>query len=758
MQLKAMKSRRKNINSNYFPAKLQKASRLFEAGKLKDAKRIYSDVLKHAPKNSELLQMLGLIENELGNYDSVERYFRRAINADPNRLSLYIHIGQFYIAQNKPEDALQFLKEAINIDNYSPELLCLFGDANKQLKFKNEAISWYLKSINHHPEFILAYVKLGNCYQAMNMLDKAFKCYQKVLSVLPNDFMALHNIGNIYQKMGSLDDAIDCYQKALAQTPDYAEIYDSLGNAFQRKRNFESAYEAYQKALSIAPDCYTIIYNIGKNLIEQSKILESKQWLEKALEINPDFQPANIYYFLSLPIIYSSQEEIDFYRMEFSKGIDTLINAWNDKKENNHQLYLNGLNEWTNFYLPYQGKNDLLLQKKIGGYISSIMKANFPNKSLKISKPSLKGRGKIRVGYVSEFMYSHTVGKLFIGWIEKANTSAFEIYCYHTNPLTDQVTERYKTSCFKFRHILKEIDHIADQIISDGIDVLVYLDIGMNSRTLLLSALRLAPVQCVTWGHPVTTGLPSIDYFLSSELMEPADSQVHYSEVLIKLPNLSISYIKPILPKTINIRKEFGLRDEDFVYLASQSLFKYLPEDDYIYVQIALLVPESKFVFIEHESKNVTNLFKRRLELEFQKEHLASEAFCIFQPRLSYNEFLSLNLVSDVLLDPPAWSGGMTSLEGVSCGLPTVTLPGNLMRSRHTYAILKFAGIHETIAKNRADYIQIAAKLGTDADFYATCNKSITDKIDRIYEDQQSINGLESFYKSVVNIPGCISS
>ncbi len=60
------------------------------------------------------------------------------------------------------------------------------------------------------------------------------------------------------------------------------------------------------------------------------------------------------------------------------------------------------------------------------------------------------------------------------------------------------------------------------------------------------------------WGHPITSGLPTIDYFISSELMEPAQGDNHYSEKLIRLSNLGIAYAKPSLPPQIKTRLEMG--------------------------------------------------------------------------------------------------------------------------------------------------------------------------------------------------------
>ena len=77
------------------------------------------------------------------------------------------------------------------------------------------------------------------------------------------------------------------------------------------------------------------------------------------------------------------------------------------------------------------------------------------------------------------------------------------------------------------------------QAISDAAPhVLLYPEVGMDMIVGWLAAQRLAPVQCVAWGHPETTGMPTIDYFLSSDFMEPPDAATHYTESLVRMPHL----------------------------------------------------------------------------------------------------------------------------------------------------------------------------------------------------------------------------
>jgi predicted O-linked N-acetylglucosamine transferase (SPINDLY family) len=275
----------------------------------------------------------------------------------------------------------------------------------------------------------------------------------------------------------------------------------------------------------------------------------------------------------------------------------------------------------------------------------------------------------------------------------------------------------------------------------------------MNAPTTQLGGLRLAPVQCTTWGHPVTSGLPTIDYFLSSELMEPENAQDHYCEKLIRLPNIGICYAKPSISKPTRTRSTFHLRENTVIYLSCQSLYKYLPQFDYIFAQIAQRVPQAQFAFISSHTTAITAQFQSRLRRAFAKLGLDSEDYCVVVPRLGRPDYFNLNLLSDIFLDTLSWSGCNTTLEAIACGLPVVTCPGKFMRSRHSYGILKMMGVTETIAQSEAEYVEIAIRLGLDAEWRQTIAQKVYQRHNLVYDDKTCVTALESFYKRVVLEP-----
>jgi predicted O-linked N-acetylglucosamine transferase (SPINDLY family) len=328
------------------------------------------------------------------------------------------------------------------------------------------------------------------------------------------------------------------------------------------------------------------------------------------------------------------------------------------------------------------------------------------------------------------------------------------VYCYSIDidGVIDHFTREYKQISDRFYSFdrLQSLEAIADRIAKDSLDILVYLDIGMDARTTRLAGLRLAPIQCVTWGHPVTSGLPTIDYFLTSDLMEPDNGESHYREKLVRLPNLSIAYPKPNLPETRKTRAEMGLQDEKILYLNCQSLFKYLPENDNIFPRIALRVPDSQFVFIAHRSDSVTSCFRERLISAFREYGLDWHDYGTIVPQLSQTDYFHLNLLSDIYLDNLSWSGGNTTLEAIACHLPVVTRPSELMRGRHSRAILKMLGVTETIARDKDEYIDIAARLGLDPEWRRSLREKVRQNADRVFDDRTCVESLETFYRSIV--------
>src|ERR1700675_3070962 len=206
----------------------------------------------------------------------------------------------------------------------------------------------------------------------------------------------------------------------------------------------------------------------------------------------------------------------------------------------------------------------------------------------------------------------------------------FHVSGYHTSADRDDETNAAAALCNRFAQGPLSLDAWRCKILDHAPHVLIFPEIGMDKVSAQLAAQRLAAVQCCSWGHPVTSGFPTIDYFLSSDLMEPAGAADHYSEQLIRLPNLSIYYEPAGVPPVGIDRAELGLRASAVVYWCCQSLPKYLPQFDEVFARIATEVPDCQFTFIEFGGgSGVTEMFRGRLPRAFQAVGLDAENPCV---------------------------------------------------------------------------------------------------------------------------------
>ncbi|MGE5659841.1 MAG: tetratricopeptide repeat protein [Actinomycetota bacterium] len=735
------------------------------------------------------------------NLNKAEQKYQEVLRWEPDNADAWLHLGTLYYMKEQYQDALFLLLKSIEIDPLKSIRHYNLGLVLEAVGDRSQAIRAYQEAIKLDPQNIQSYNNLGNVLAEIGEIEQAESVYRQAIAANPNHFGGYLNLGNLLMVRQRIDDAIIAYETALKLKPRDPDILNNLGLAFQakneqaqsysylayacyRQRQYNQAISYFQKFREIqtgdAPfylalaDCYQLtnqddealkIYEESTHLYPKEPNLyffwilalqkmgrtqeaiavasEASKLLPQALHLKREAE-------LLLPVIYENSEEIEFHRQRFAQGLQNFNQEISLETPEARQNALKGIGYYQNFLLQYQGKNDLELQKEYGQLVHRIMAANYPQWVLPRSMPTLKPNEKIRIGYVSHGMRGNGVGKLFLGWLRNCDHDKFEVFCYHINSEQDALTEKFRTYSDVFHQIADDLEAVCKQILSDRLHIVVFVEIGMHPQMVQMAAMRLAPVQCATWLHPVTSGMPTIDYFLSSDAMEPEKAEEHYSEQLIRLPKLGISCTKPLIPELTKKRADFQLDDDAIVYLSCQSLSKYLPQYDYIFPEIARRLPQSQFVFIGNQKPSITEKFQQRLKQAFAKYDLKSEDYCIILPRQTLISYWQLNLLSDIFLDTFSWSGGVTTLEAIACNLPIVTCPGELMRGRQSYGMLKIIGLTDLVAKDETQYIEIAVRLGLDAEWRRTISQHMSDRHVNLYEDITCVQALEQFYQQVI--------
>ncbi|MBV8826966.1 MAG: tetratricopeptide repeat protein [Bradyrhizobiaceae bacterium] len=602
------------------------------------------------------------------------------------------------------------------------------------------------------PDIPEAHNDLGVVLGARGHLAEAAAAFERAATLRPDYAEAHNNLAGALRRLGRTEEAVAHYERVAALVSNSAGAHNNLANALMELHRLDAAIAEYDRALVLAPEFAPAHYNRGVALRGESRFAEAAASFERALAIKPDFFAAKFAACMArLPIVYADEGEIARQRAAYEADLRALCEDVERAARPGDFADVVGAHQ--PFYLAYQGRNDRGLQALYGAMICRIMAARYGNAPL----PGPPAPGEpVRVGIVSGFFRRHSNWKIPIsGWLAQLDRGKFRLFGYHTGRESDEETRTAAGLCARFVQGPLPIEGWRRAILDDAPHVLIYPEVGMDPVAAQLAAQRLAPVQSSSWGHPETSGFPTLDFFLSSELMEPAGAQDHYTERLVRLPNLSIYYEPPGHQPVAVMRADLGLRPGAVAYWCSQAIYKYLPQFDRVFPRIARDVGDCQFTFIRFPGANyVTELFRRRLDAAFAAFGLKAEDHCAILPRLDPDRYAAAASCCDVALDSIGWSGCNSSLECLAHDLPVVTLPGELMRGRHTAAILEMMGVTETIARSIDDYVATAVRIGRDTRWRAELRDRIATNKHRVMRDRACITALEDFLEKQARTMG----
>ena len=713
----------------------------FQNGENAAAKANFDEILRADPKNSDALYLSGLIENAEGNCTAAVEKLSQAIKADGSVASYYFSLGGIQSALGLHAEAIENFRGALRLD---PEDVDTRGALGSELLQINQ----YLEARDHLHFVVqkdsgnaLAHFNLGVIAQKLGRMEDAITHYRTVLVCQPGNEYAENNLGSVWHSLGDCKTAIACFERALSKNPAYSEAIVNMGIALQSDRRVDVALTFFERAVAQDTKNFSAFSNYALALREQGRIDQSLAASQAAIALRED-GAEKIRAATLTPVIATSDTETRQWRQRFQVEVNAL--------KQTHMGISDPFREigTCNFNLAYQPECNRQLQE----LSASMCLANCP--SLAYQAPhcahgsQAKPGKKIRVGMISRFMYQHSIGRTTRGLLAELDRNSFEVIALFAPPLVDDRISQFIRDKADAYHLLpNSLDKARLAIAELELDILFYQDIGMDAFTYYLAYSRLAPVQCVSFGHPDTTGIPNMDYWVSSENCEIEGAEEHYSEKLYLLRNLGTLayYYKPELSAAIAAqgKAHYGLSADKNTYLCPQTLFKLHPDFDLLLAGILRGDPEAEIALVEAQSSEWTQRIRERL-----KTAMPDVAHRIhFVSRMSEEQFLGMISVSDVMLDTLYFNGMNTSLEAIALGTPVVTLPGQMQRARHTLGMYRRMGYEECVAWTVEQYIEIALHLGTDVSYRQAVQREIRARNSVLFEDIQVVREFERFFK-----------
>ena len=646
---------------------------------------------------------------------------------------------EHYQAGRLPE-AESLCRQILQAQPTHPDALQLLGVIAYQGGRSDVAIDLLGQAIAANPMAAEASYNLGLMLHKEGRLEEATAHYREALRLKPEYADAWNNLGNVLREQGRLAAAAAAYRQALTHQPTYAEAHNNLGVVFYEQGRLEEAEGHYRQALVLDPAFAESYSNLAMVMGAQGRLEEAATHYRQALALHPN-DGTRIKLATMLPVILPSAQDVPVIRRKFEENIDALLKEDLTLADPVREVGP------TNFLLAYHGCNNReLLIKMAQLYERACPSLLYTAPHCAFWRGVRKG-DKIKIGFISRFLRNHSVGKAARGVLALLSRRRFSVTALFVPPVAeDEIATFVRQRADRVVLLPGNLDAARARIAEEAFDILFYQDIGMDPFTYFLAFARLAPVQCVFFGHAETSGIRSLDYYISSENIEPENVQDHYSERLVKLKAPCAYYYKPEAPASLKPRSAFGFDDADHVYLCPQALFKFHPEFDEILSGILGADPRARLVLKGAAEHHWAALLLQRFRRTMGR--LADRITVL--PQQPGGDFINLIAVADVMLDPPHFSGLTTSLEAFAVGTPVVTLPGEFQRSRLTLSLYNEMKMQDCVADSPARYVELAVRLGTDAKYRAKLRAKILARNKHLYEDSRVVKEYERVFLKMV--------
>lgn len=649
----------------------REALSIHQAGRLPEAERLYRQVLSHNPHHADALHLLGLIAYQSGNGAAAIPLIQQAL-AISNDHPIYLsNLGASFLACGRTEEAIAACRQAVMLAPSDTAAGYNFGRALETSGDLEAAEQQYRQVIQLQPGHAQGQLNLGNLLSNRRDMPGAIQHFRAALISNPDYAEAHYNLGNALFTTGEVDLAIDHFQRTIALKPDFAEAHNNLGSIYRSRDQMDRALECFTTAIQMKSD-YPIAHN------NTASVLQSLGRLDEAL----------VEYRLAL---WSNPADAATH--------SNMLVAENYVPDNSPGQLLKLHRDWATRHTSVNVKQSY--------------------------RQSIDPQRKLRIGYTSADFLLHPVAYFLLPLLSQHDRRAFEITCYNDAARSDRTTMQLQSFTDRWRDVCGwSDDHFEATIEADEIDILVDLAGHTAGNRLRVFARKPAPVQVSFLGYPNTTGLGTIDYRLTDEILDPPGEPSFFTEALMRLSGPFCSYAPPEgapdvgpLPAEKRGQLTFG---------SLHTLAKLNSRVIETWCRILKLSPNSRLMIAR---STLTESSHRRLTAEFAARGIPPERLEMRQLSTIWSECMQIYNEIDIVLDAFPWNGHTTTLEALWMGVPVVSLRGNRHAARMGAGLLIPMGLMELLGESEDAYVDCALALAYDTSRLRDLRVSLRDRV-----------------------------
>lgn len=782
-----------SINTYY-----QTALDLHKSGKLREARKLYADILRLRPKHLESIYMIGQSFYQEAKYEQALTHYDQGLNIHPNHIDFSLQKGRALIKIGALEEAKKCFDSLIQQNKENPKVLFHAARNLKELGQFKEAAELYEKVIDLKPDHKQALNNLGNLYQQIYDYERSLSCYEKLIEIDRSFAMAYCNKAGLIQKLGKIDEAEELYNQTLELEPNNALAIYNLGVIENSRHNHARALEFLKKAIELSPTNEKYISTYASTLYNEGKKKEGLDILKRLidsgtrneepflklgrifmqnfefnkflklmipyLEVNPyawesTFLAGAVLDFaqhldqaekflsrveqhpeyalranMTLQLLYSKMGRVDKYE-EMHKRVSLLLKQFVSSDRNDDEIPVYNL-----AYYPF----DLALAAEVTRkYTDSLIKRVTPLRE-KLGFTFQPKKDRIKIGYLSPNFRTHPDAMLSKDLFKYHNREKFEVYAYSLRKADDEISNEIRNNADHFIDLDDmKIEDAAKRINDDGINILISLS-GYNfGMKMEIPALRPAPVQANYMGYNETLQSDFFDYAFGDEVAFTAQNRKYFSEAIAMLPPSYFLNAEMVPSEKKVKRKDFNLPEDKLIFGCLNHPRKLSHWVVDAWLQILSKVPNSILWLYDADQPSVRdNLRKIAAEKGVETERI------IFCGKVPYREHYRRMELIDLFLDTPVYNGHTTCLEALWMSVPVLTIQGESVSSRLCSSFLTAMEMPDMIACSMEDYVFKAVEIASMEERLGALKEQIKKarKTSSLFDTALLVKRLESSY------------
>lgn len=516
----------------------------------------------------------------------------------------------------------------------------------------------------------------------------------RAVALRPNESQFINHLGSTLCGQGRLDEGIAAYCRALELNPRLADGHYNLGNALKRKGRLVQALKCYEQALQLEPGFVEAQQNLANLLRDQGHAAEAEVLLARAWQKHPRHAGLG----------------------------SNCISCLNYHVTDGDRL----LGEHRKFARIHNGEP-------------------LPSRSSFANHPDPERR--LRIGYVSADFCRHSVAYFAEPLIEHHHRNDFEIYCYASVPNVDELTHRFAALADVWRNIRHMPDaEVAEQIRSDGIDILVDLAGHTSNHRLLVFAGKPAPVQLTYLGYPNTTGMPSMDYRLTDIWSDPPGNERWHVEKLLRLPDGFLCFAAP--REAPEVEPPPSVSKGYVTFGCFNAMAKIHPGLIEQWAGLLNAVPRSRLLL--KNGSLADEEMQQQVMQAFLQHGIDADRLTLHGRTPSQRDHLALYHQVDIALDTFPYNGTTTTCEALWMGVPVISPYGELHAGRVGFSLLSVIDLPELASATPEQFLKTAIALAGDRQRLKQLRSSLRDRVrERLCDGERFAGQVEDAYREI---------